>query len=255
LILPSSTNNIARITDSVGKDITATQKPGMLFVRGPINMLTYHNNPSETFNALRNNWLRTGDVAHFSHDHKLYITDRQKDIIKYRGWQISPTELEACLLSHDLVADAGVFGWYISDVDNEIPIAHVVLKSGVPLYHEQFSIMGQLIDYCKDKLAKYKTVALEMRFKEAIPKNPAGKILRNQIRPHELLWRDVREWMLKCRDWNAGPPEEVEIVWEEDKEGVWQDENVDEGAYVNEESEEEKAENEILARGLDILGL
>jgi hypothetical protein len=49
--------------------------------------------------------------------------------------------------------------------------------------------------------------------------------------------------------------EEAEIVWEEDEEGVWQDENVDEGAYVNEESEEEKAENEILARGLDILGL
>ena len=222
----------------------------MLFVKGPINMLTYHNNTSETFNALRNNWLRTGDVAHFSHDHKLYITDRQKDIIKYRGWQISPTEIEACLLSHELVADAGVFGWYVSDVDNEVPIAHVVLKSGVPLYHEQFSTMGELIDYCR-----YKTGAMEMRIKESIPKNPAGKILRNQMRLEELAFRDVREWMLKCRDWNAGPPEEEEIVWEEDEEGVWHDDRVDEGPYVNELSEKERAENEIMARRLDILGL
>jgi acyl-CoA synthetase (AMP-forming)/AMP-acid ligase II len=227
----------------------------MLFIKGPINMLSYHNNHTETFDALRHSWLRTGDIAFFSPDHKLYITDRQKDIIKYRGWQISPTEIEACLLSHELVADAGVFGWYVSDVDNEIPIAHVVLKDGVPLYHEQFSSMKVLIDYCKDKLAKYKVGALEMRFKESIPKNPAGKILRNEMRPDELLWRDVREWMLKCRDWNAGPPEEIEVVWEEDEEGVWHDSRVDEGAYVNEESEKEKVENEVLARRLEIMGL
>lgn len=220
-------------------------------------MLAYRNNPAETFNALRNNWLRTGDIAHFSYpDHKLYITDRKKDIIKYRGWQISPTEIEACLLSHSLVADAGVFSWYISDVDNEIPIAHVVLKTGVPLYAQQFSIMGELIDYCKGKLARYKTVALEMRFKASIPKNPAGKILRDGMRLEELDRRDVRKWMLSCRDCNAGPPPvEEEIVWEEDEEGVWDDEDVDEGPYVNEESEKEKAENEILARNLDILGL
>jgi acyl-CoA synthetase (AMP-forming)/AMP-acid ligase II len=227
----------------------------MLFVRGPINMLAYHNNPTETLDTLRSNWLRTGDIAHFSSVHKLYITDRKKDMIKYRGWQISPTEIEACLLSHDSVADAGVFGWYISDADNEVPIAHVVLKDGIPLYHEQFGIMADLVDFCKAKLAKYKTVALEVRFKEAIPKNPAGKILRNQMRPGELEWRDVRAWMLKCRDWNAGPPEEDEIVWEEDEKGVWHDEHVDKGPYVNEESEQDKAENEILARNLDILGL
>ena len=228
----------------------------MLFVRGPINMLSYHNNATETFNALRNDWLRTGDIAHFSFpDHKLYITDRKKDIIKYRGWQISPTEIEACLLSHELVADAGVFSWFVSGVDNEVLIAHVVLKAGVPLYAQQFTIMGELIDYCKDKLAKYKTVALEMRFKAAIPKNPAGKILRDAMRPEELNWRDVRKWMLSCRDWNAGPPEEEDIVWEDDEEGVWDEDEVDEGPYVNEESEKDKAENEIVLRNLEILGL
>jgi acyl-CoA synthetase (AMP-forming)/AMP-acid ligase II len=227
----------------------------MLFIKGPINMLSYHNNAAETLTTLQHSWLRTGDIAYFSPDHKLHITDRQKDIIKYRGWQISPTEIEACLLSHELVADVGVFGWYVSDVDNEIPIAHVVLKDGVPLYHEQFNIMGVLIDHCKDKLAKYKVGALEMRFKETIPKNPAGKILRDEMRPDELRWRKVREWMLKCRDSNAGPPEEDEVVWEEDEEGVWHDLYVEEGAYVNEESEKKKAENEVLARRLDIMGL
>jgi acyl-CoA synthetase (AMP-forming)/AMP-acid ligase II len=228
----------------------------MLFIKGPINMLEYHNNPTETFNTLRENWLRTGDIAYFSRNHKLYITDRKKDIIKYRGWQISPTEIEACLLSHELVVDVGVFGWYVSNVDNEVPVAHVVLKSGVPLYHEQFGTMGVLIDYCKDKLAKYKAGVLEMRFKEYIPKNPAGKILRNEMRPEELIWRNVRQWTLKCKEWDAGPPpEEEEIVWEEDEEGVWDDLDVDEGPYVNELSEEEKAENEIMARRLDIMGL
>ncbi|CAD0092106.1 unnamed protein product [Aureobasidium vineae] len=243
------------VSDEDGTDITATQKEGMLFVKGPITMLSYHNNPSETFNTLRNTWLRTGDIAYFSRDHKLYITDRLKDVIKYRGWQISPTEIEACLLSHEAVADAGVFGFYNSDVDQETPVAHVVLKAGVPLYHEQFGSMTELTEYCKDKLAKYKTVALNVRFKASIPKNPAGKILRDGMRLEELNWGDVREWMLKCRDWNAGPPDEEEIVWEEGEEGVWQDEDVDQGPYVNEETEKDKAENEILARRLDILGL
>ncbi|KAG9602097.1 acetyl-CoA synthetase-like protein, partial [Aureobasidium melanogenum] len=251
-LLPS---HEAMITDSDGKDITATQTEGMLFVRGPINMLHYHNNTTETFNTLRNGWLRTGDVAYFSSDHKLYITDRQKDIIKYRGWQISPTEIEACLLSHELVSDVGVFGFYASDVDQEMPVAHVVLKAGVPLYHEQFAIMTELKEYCKDKLAKYKTAALNFRFKEAIPKNPAGKILRKEMKLDELEWYTVRQWTLKCKDWHAGPPEEEEIIWEEDEEGVWEDEDIDEGEYVNEETEKDKAENEILARSLDILGL
>ncbi|CAD0112058.1 unnamed protein product [Aureobasidium uvarum] len=243
------------VSDEDGTDITATQKEGMLFVKGPITMHSYHNNPSETFNTLRNTWLRTGDVAYFSRDHKLYITDRLKDVIKYRGWQISPTEIEACLLTHEAVADAGVFGFYSSDVDQETPVAHVVLKAGVPLYHEQFGIMTELTEHCKDKLAKYKTVALNIRFKASIPKNPAGKILRNRMQLEELNWRDVMEWMLKCRDWNAGPPEEEQIIWEADKDGVWQDEDVDQGSYVNEETENDRAENEILARRLDILGL
>lgn len=215
-------------------------------------MLHYLNNPTETFNTLRNGWLRTGDEAYFSADHKLYITDRQKDIIKYRGWQISPTEIEACLLSHELVADVGVFGFFDSDVDQEMPIAHVVLKAGVPLFHDQFAIMSQLTDYCKNKLANYKTAALNFRFNKFIPKNPAGKILRNEMRLDEVQWRKVMEWILKCRDWNAGPPEEEEVIWEEDKEGVWDHEKVDKGGYVNEETEKDKAAKEILARSLDI---
>ncbi|KAI4723093.1 acetyl-CoA synthetase-like protein [Aureobasidium sp. EXF-10727] len=252
-ILPSYEAMI--VSDKDGTDITTTQQEGMLFVKGPITMLHYHNNTPETLTTLRNSWLRTGDMAYFSHDRKLFITDRLKDMIKYRGWQISPTEIEACLLSHAAVADAGVFGFYSSDVDQEAPVAHVVLKTGVPLYHEQFGIMEELMEYCRDKLAKYKTVALQIRFKDAIPKNPAGKILRNVMRLEELNWRDVREWMLKCRDWNAGPPEEEEIIWEEDEDGVWVDEGIGEGPYVNEETEKDKAENEILARRLDILGL
>lgn len=227
----------------------------MLFVKSPMNMLAYHNNPAETSKTLQNGWLRTGDIAYFASTHKLYITDRKKDIIKYRGWQISPTEIEACLLSHDAVADAGVFSWYVSGVDNEVPVAHVVLKTGVPLYHEQFTIMQELTDYCKDKLAKYKTAALQMRFKPAIPKNPAGKILRMPMRLEELTWRDVRKWMLECKDCNAGPPEEDDIVWEDDEKGVWEDDYADEGPYVNEVSEKDKAEDEKMAGFLEILGL
>lgn len=218
-------------------------------------MLHYHNNTLETFNTLRHGWLRTGDVAYFSHEHKLYITDRQKDIIKYRGWQISPTEIEACLSSHHLVSDVGVFGFFLTDVDYEMVVAHVVLKSGMPLYHEQFSIMKELADYCKDKLANYKTAALNFRFKESIPKNPAGKILRNEMKLDEVEWKKVMDWLLQFKKWDAGPPEEDEIIWEDDEEGVWEDEGVDEGGYVNEETEKDKAENEILARSLDILGL
>ncbi|KAI5211659.1 hypothetical protein AUEXF2481DRAFT_29718 [Aureobasidium subglaciale EXF-2481] len=233
------------------QDITVTHKPGMLFVKGPINMLGYHNNPTETHDTLCDGWLRTGDVAYFSHDHKLYIVDRVKDIIKHRGWQVSPTEIEACLLTHPFVSDVGVYGCPVDG--EEIPIAHVVLKAGLPEYTAQFVIMRELLDHCLEYLSKYKVGALEMRFKQSIPKNPAGKILRFNMVLEEYEWRCVYAWTLGRDGAVVFPPETEEIIWEDDEEGECRDDIQSKGCYENEEGDDEYCKIE-LARLPEMVG-
>ncbi|THY15478.1 acetyl-CoA synthetase-like protein [Aureobasidium pullulans] len=248
-LLPSYEAKIIRADGSDGR----TGQEGMLHVKGPINMLGYYNNPSATSNTLQDGWLSTGDIGYFSHDQKLYLTDRQKDIIKFRGWQISPTEIEACLLANDLVADVGVFGHILSEIQEEVPVAHIVLKAGMPEYAAQFAIMQELRDHCYKRLTKYKVIALEMRFKTNIPKNPAGKILRREMHPEEVFWRWIKSWLNLCKEQNAGPPEEMEVTWEEAENDDTQD---DEAKRVEEEEnnrldEEHEVMVQMIAR-LDI---
>lgn len=171
-------------------------------------MLGYLNNPAATDDTLQDGWLCTGDIGFFAQDNKLHITDRQKDIIKVRGWQVSPTELEACLLCHALVSDAGVFGHHNSSTDAEIPVAHVVLRAGIP---DSLNVLQDLVKHCYDNLAKYKVNDLEIRFKRHIPKNPAGKILRRELKADEMRYRFVQDWLANAP---FEAPEEEEVVWE-----------------------------------------
>jgi hypothetical protein len=137
-------------------------------------MMGYLNNPAATAEAFSpDGWVRTGDVGYIR-DRKWYVVDRTKDLIKVRGWQVSPVEIEAVLLEHHLVTDAAVIGAAAQDGTGEVPIAFVV-KAGDGLQEDDVK------SFLAERLARYKSVD-EVVFVDAIPRNPTGKILRRVLR-------------------------------------------------------------------------
>ena len=150
---------------------TKTMPPGEageLLIKGPQVMKGYWNNAQATAESLRDGWLYTGDIASMDKDGWVYILDRKKEMIKFKGFQIAPAELEGVLLDHPAVADAAVIGK--PDVEaGEVPKAFVVLKKP--------ATAQELIDFAASQLANYKRIA-EVEFVKEIPKSASGKILR-----------------------------------------------------------------------------
>jgi hypothetical protein len=137
-------------------------------------MMGYLNNPAATLEAFsKDGWVRTGDVG-FIREGKWYVVDRTKDLIKVRGWQVSPVEIEAALLEHELITDAGVIGVAAKDGTGEVPIAFVV-KSKDHLQEEDVK------SFLASRLARYKGID-DVIFVDSIPRNPTGKILRRVLR-------------------------------------------------------------------------
>jgi long-chain acyl-CoA synthetase len=151
---------------------------GELIVQGPQVMKGYWKAPEATAEALRDGWLYTGDIGWRDEEGYVTITDRKKELIKYKGFSVAPAQLEALLLEHPAVADVGV----IAKADNEvgeIPKAFVVRRAG----YEALSA-DELISWANGKLAAYKNVR-EIEFIDAIPRNPSGKILRRILKDQE----------------------------------------------------------------------
>ena len=147
---------------------------GELIVRGPQVMKGYYSNPEATSETLApDGWLRTGDIVRMDDDGYVWILDRKKELIKYKGFQVPPAELEGLLLEHPAIADAAVIGK--ADVEaGEVPKAFVVRKAG-------FEVSGQdVINFVAGKVATFKHVR-EVEFVDSIPKNPSGKILRRVL--------------------------------------------------------------------------
>ena len=147
---------------------------GELVVKGPQVMKGYWNNPKETAACLSDDgWLHTGDVGRFDEDGYLYLIERMKEMIKYKGYQVAPAELEALLHEHPAVLDAAV----IPKPDlagGEIPKACVVLREGSDASAED------LMAFVAGKVAPYKKIR-EVEFLDAIPKTLSGKILRRDL--------------------------------------------------------------------------
>jgi long-chain acyl-CoA synthetase len=151
---------------------------GELIVRGPQVMQGYWKAPEATAQALRDGWLYTGDIGWRDEEGYVTVTDRKKELIKYKGFSVAPAQIEALLLEHPAVADVGVIA-KPSDEAGEVPKAFVVLRAG----YEQVSA-DELIAWANGKLATYKNVR-EIEFIDAIPRNPSGKILRRILKEHE----------------------------------------------------------------------
>ncbi len=147
---------------------------GELMVKGPQVMKGYWNNPKETAACLTpDGWLHTGDVARFDEDGYLYLVDRLKEMIKYKGYQVAPAELEALLHEHPAVLDAAVIP-KPDEAGGEIPKACVVLRPGSEASPED------LMTFIAGKVAPYKKIR-EVEFLETIPKTYTGKILRRDL--------------------------------------------------------------------------
>jgi 4-coumarate--CoA ligase len=168
-------NAEARVVDvDTGEDLTVGQD-GEIWCRGPMVMKGYLNKPDATADTIdEDGWLHTGDIGHVDDDGFWYIVDRLKELIKYKGFQVPPAELEALLLTHPAVADCAVIG--IPDEEaGEIPKAFVALAPGAECSADD------LQKFVGGHVAHYKQVR-EVEFVDAIPKSPSGKILRRVLR-------------------------------------------------------------------------
>ena len=149
---------------------------GEIIVRGPQVMLGYWNAPESTAAALRNGWLYTGDIGRIDEYGYLTITDRKKEMIKYKGFGIAPAEIEALLFEHPGVADCAVIGKPDPEA-GEVPKAFVVRRD--PALTPE-----ALLAWARGRLAGYKTLH-EVALVDAIPKTASGKILRRVLKEEE----------------------------------------------------------------------
>ncbi|XP_057802022.1 4-coumarate--CoA ligase-like 6 isoform X2 [Salvia miltiorrhiza] len=170
-----SPNVEAKVVDWVSGAHLPPGSVGELWLRTPGNMKGYLNNIDATMVALdKDGWLHTGDIVYFDQEGYLYVIDRLKEVIKYKGFQIAPADLEAVLMSHSEVLDAAVTG-YRDEEAGEIPVAFVVRREGS--YLSETALMS----YVAKQVAPYKKVR-KVYFSSSIPRSPAGKILRRELR-------------------------------------------------------------------------
>ena len=146
---------------------------GELLIKGPHVMRGYWRAPEETNRTLRDGWLATGDIARIDQEGYVYIVDRKKEMIKYKGFSVAPAEVEAVLFQHPAVADCAVIGKPDTEA-GEIPKALVILRAGEEMTAEA------LIEFVEGRIAGYKKVR-EVEFVASIPKTASGKILRRVL--------------------------------------------------------------------------
>jgi len=179
-LLPSQT---AKYMNASEQEVPAGQT-GELWIKGPNVFKGYLNNPEGTKNALTSDgYFKTGDVGHQDAKGNFYITDRVKELIKYKGFQVPPAELEGLLLGNEEVDDVAVIGIYEENQATEIPRAYVVPKKGVQATPET---SRKIVDWLNAKVASHKRLRGGVRFVDEIPKSASGKILRRVLKEQAL---------------------------------------------------------------------
>ncbi|KAK5312933.1 hypothetical protein LTR93_011136 [Exophiala xenobiotica] len=186
----------AKLMDPEGVEITAYNQPGELWVKIPSIALGYlsdENNTKETFVDLpEGRFLRTGDEVEFrkspkGHEH-VWIVDRIKELIKVKGLQVAPAELEACLRSHPSVADCAVVP-VPDERAGEVPKAFLVKSRSVGQQDDDTAIQRNIIKHVQRETARHKWLAGGVEFVDVIPKSQSGKIIRRLLRDKEAKTR------------------------------------------------------------------
>ncbi|HXI24065.1 MAG TPA: AMP-binding protein, partial [Pyrinomonadaceae bacterium] len=165
-------NTDCKLVDPATGEELGPHQEGELCVRGPQIMKGYLNNPEATARTVDpDGWLHTGDIGYADEDGHFFIVDRVKELIKYKGFQVAPAELEAVLLTHPAVADCAVIPCR-DDEAGEVPKGFVVLKGE--------ATAGDIMDFVAERVAPHKRIR-ELEFIEQIPKSLSGKILRRVL--------------------------------------------------------------------------
>lgn len=148
---------------------------GEICVKGDQIMKGYLNNEKATEEIMdKDGWLHTGDIGYIDEDDEVFIVDRLKELIKYKGFQVAPAELEAMLINHPNISDAAVVS-IKDEVAGELPVAFIVRANGSTVSEDDIK------QYIKKQVVFYKKIH-HVFFVDAIPKSPSGKILRKELR-------------------------------------------------------------------------
>ncbi|OLE16436.1 MAG: hypothetical protein AUI36_37350 [Cyanobacteria bacterium 13_1_40CM_2_61_4] len=169
---PPAPNTESKVVNpETGVELGANEE-GEICVRGPQIMKGYLNKPDATAHTIdAENWLHTGDIGYADEEGHFFIVDRVKELIKYKGFQVAPAELEGLLLSHPAIADAAVIPLPDEEA-GEVPKAFIVLKGQ--------ATAEEIIDFVEKQVAPHKRIR-EVEFIDKIPRSAAGKILRRVL--------------------------------------------------------------------------
>ncbi|CEL06092.1 Putative Acyl-CoA synthetase [Aspergillus calidoustus] len=175
-ISPLLPNTRLRIVNEQIKDVDREEE-GEILLKGPMISKGYFDNPEATLDSFTpDGWYKTGDIGVHKNG-RTYVVDRKKELIKYKGLQVSPVEVEGFLRTHDSVADVAVIGAPDPDAPgNELPRAYVVLKPG------KAASEAELEEYVRSNLARHKQLRGGVMFVDEIPKSASGKVLRRILR-------------------------------------------------------------------------
>ncbi|KAF3482465.1 acyl-CoA ligase [Arthroderma uncinatum] len=185
----------AKVVSPEGTELTGYDQPGELVVRSPSVVLGYLNNPRATAETFQDGWMRTGDEVVFrispGGTEHLFIVDRIKELIKVKGMQVAPAELEAHVLSHPDVADCAVIP-VPDERAGELPKAFVV-RGASAAGKDDAELTRSIQQYVEEHKARHKWLKGGVEFIDVIPKSPSGKILRRLLRDREKETRRKKE--------------------------------------------------------------
>ncbi|CAH0716921.1 unnamed protein product, partial [Brenthis ino] len=168
------TGTVIKVVDIETRKPLGANKPGEICVKGPTVMKGYiGKDKKDDFDE--EGFFKTGDIGYYDEDEYFFIVDRLKELIKYKGYQVAPAEIEAVLLQHPSIRDAGVVG-VPHESGGEAPRAYVVIQSAANVTEEEVK------SFVAEKLSNPKHLRGGVRFVSEIPKNPSGKILRRQLK-------------------------------------------------------------------------
>jgi long-chain acyl-CoA synthetase len=175
--IPFPDTDVKLVDVEEGKEEVPQGEPGEIIIKSPLIMKEYWGNPEETAGQIKDGWLYTGDIAVRDEDDYFSIVDRKKDMIIAGGYNIYPREIDEVLYQHPKIADAVSVG-IPDEYRGETVKAFVVLKEG------ETAAAEEIISFCREKLAAYKSPKL-VEFRDELPKSAVGKILRKVLRDEE----------------------------------------------------------------------
>lgn len=177
---PPLPNITVKFIGADGKSEVPTGKEGEMWISGPNVFQGYHNNKAATDDCLTpDRWFKTGDIGFQDENGNMYITDRVKELIKYKGSQVAPAELEGILIGHPEVNDVAVIGLHVEAIHSEVPLGFVVLKEGTKRDEAK---AVELIKWLGQRTSKTKLLRGGINFIDEVPKSASGKILRRVLK-------------------------------------------------------------------------